>query len=229
MNVPPFIPQPIEVPGNVAEERRTVCLRFIRRTVTFHFLSAVGIVVVSLLPMPMVPLEVSGAVALALLLVLSMVRNLAKGYPADLKISVALAPIFWFFTGVALGSLGRSGLPVWAIGVGLPFSVAYTFLAGKDHSFMGHFALSLVASSIAIGAVVAIFNVPYPTSAWALAINAVYLSYFVYDLAAILTRRLPREEWGAVVDLYRDVLNVLTYSVRVYKHWKTHRIWSLPK
>ncbi|HCD99673.1 MAG TPA: hypothetical protein DER07_01365, partial [Armatimonadetes bacterium] len=68
-----------------------------------------------------------------------------------------------------------------------------------------------------------------PASLWGLAANAAYLFFLVYDLAAVLTRRLPKEEWGAVVDLYRDALNFLTYSVRVVRHWRKHRIWSATK
>jgi FtsH-binding integral membrane protein len=57
-------------------------------------------------------------------------------------------------------------------------------------------------------------------------INVVYLSYLVYDLAALLTRRRLGEEVGAVLDLYRDVLNMFSYPIRVWKHWRTHKIWS---
>jgi hypothetical protein len=50
----------------------------------------------------------------------------------------------------------------------------------------------------------------------------------VYDNASLLARRRLGEELGAVVDLYRDVLNVFGWVVRVLAHWRKHRIWNIP-
>lgn len=229
MNVPPFIPEPIEIPGNVAEQSRRLCLRFVRRTVAFHALSVLLIALVAALPVPWLPAEAPGLGALAALVALSAVRNLAKGYPADLRISILLSPFLWVMIGLAAGALARHGWPLWAPLVGVACSLLYTLLSGRDHSFVGQYVLSLAASSLAIALICREAGIGPPTSLWAQAINAVYLFYLVYDLAAVLTRRLPREEWGAVVDLYRDVLNILTYSLRVWLHWRKHRIWSVTK
>ena len=54
-----------------------------------------------------------------------------------------------------------------------------------------------------------------------------YLAYFVYDLAALQTRRRLGQELGGVMDLYRDVLNFTTYPIRVVQHWRRHRFWSV--
>lgn len=229
MNVPPFIPEPIEIPGNVAEQSRRECLRFVRRTVAFHALSVAFVALVALVPVPWLPAEVPASAALATLVALSAVRNLAKGYPADLRISVALAPFLWAMLGLTAGALARQGWPVWAPLAGVLCSLAYTLSSGRDHSFVGHYALSLLASSVLLAFAFRELGVGPPASLWALAANAAYLFFLVYDLAAVLTRRLPKEEWGAVVDLYRDVLNFLTYSVRVVRHWRKHRIWSATK
>ncbi|MEJ5170377.1 MAG: hypothetical protein WHU10_05265 [Fimbriimonadales bacterium] len=229
MNVPPFIPEPIEIPGNVAEQSRRECLRFVRRTVVFHALSVGLVALVALAPLPWLPAEAPAIAALATLLALSAVRNLAKGYPADLRISVALAPFLWVMLGLTAGALARQGWPVWSALAGVLCSLAYTLASGRDHSFVGQYALSLAASSVALLLVCRELGLGAAATVWALVWNAGYLFYLVYDLAAVLTRRLPKEEWGAVVDLYRDVLNFLTYSVRVVRHWRKHRIWSLTK
>ncbi|MCX7800191.1 MAG: hypothetical protein N2109_07610 [Fimbriimonadales bacterium] len=229
MNVPPFIPEPIEIPGNVAEQSRRACLRFVRRTVAFHALSALLIALVACVPLRWLPAEAPGVGALATLVALSAVRNLAKGYPADLRISVLLAPFLWVMLGLTAGALARQGWPVWAPLVGVGCSLLYTLLSGRDHSFVGQYVLSLAASSLAIALICREAGIGRPASLWAQALNAGCLFYLVYDLAAVLTRRLPKEEWGAVVDLYRDVLNFLTYSLRVWHHWRKHRIWSATK
>ncbi len=33
---------------------------------------------------------------------------------------------------------------------------------------------------------------------------------------------------AAVTDFYRDVFNVFGYVIRVARHWRKHRIWSMP-
>ena len=63
--------------------------------------------------------------------------------------------------------------------------------------------------------------------AQALSWNAIYLTFYVYDLASLLARRRIGEEWAAVVDLYRDVLNVFGWIVRVFAHWRKHKIWNV--
>jgi hypothetical protein len=44
MNVPPYMPEPIEIPGNVSEEPRGVCLTFVRRTALLYSASVALIV-----------------------------------------------------------------------------------------------------------------------------------------------------------------------------------------
>jgi hypothetical protein len=50
-----------------------------------------------------------------------------------------------------------------------------------------------------------------------------YICYFVYDLSMLVKRRRMGEEVAAVADLYRDLINFVTYSVRVYFHWRKFR------
>ena len=228
MNVPPFIPQPIEIPGNVSEEARPVCLAFVRRAVTFHFLSVVCILGVAILPIPVLPLEFVGPWILGVLLLLSLVRGLAKGRPVEFWVSVGIAPALLIVVGLAARALWEAGWPVWAPGAGLFFSLVYSWVSGRDHSFVGQYVLSLIASSIFIAIVQQTVQEVSAHPATALLGNGAFLFYFVYDLAAILTRRRKGEEVAAVVDLYRDVLNGATYTVRVWRHWQKHKIWSVP-
>jgi FtsH-binding integral membrane protein len=229
MNVPPFIPQPIEIPGNVSEEPRAVFLVFVRRAVTLHFASALCVVGIAFLPVAPLPLEFCGTWLLGVLVLLSIVRNTAKGRPVEFWLSVGISPALLVVMGLSARVLWDLKWPVWALGAGLFFSVVYTWLSGRDHSFVGQYVLSLIASTVFI--VIVQRTVPEVSGHQTAAVvgNAVFLFYFVYDLAAIVTRRRKGEELAAVVDLYRDFLNGLTYSVRVWRHWQKHKIWSLPQ
>ena len=51
-----------------------------------------------------------------------------------------------------------------------------------------------------------------------------YFSYYIYDLAALLQRRKGQDPWLAVMDLYRDILNFVSYTFRVIHHWRNFRI-----
>jgi FtsH-binding integral membrane protein len=228
MNVPPFIPEPIEIPGNVSEERRAVCLAFVRRTATYHFLSVLFVAGIAFIPVEPLPLEFSGSWIVAMLLLLSLIRGLAKGKALELWLSVGISPALLIVLGLAARVLWDTGQPVWAPAVGLFFSLVYTWVSRRDHSFVGQYVLSLIASSIFIAVVERSLNEPAPMVATALIANGAFLFYVVYDSAAVLTRRRKGEELAAVVDLYRDFLNGLTYSVRVWRHWQKHKIWSLP-
>jgi hypothetical protein len=229
VNVPPYIPEPIEVPGNVADERHHVRLRFVRRVQLRHALTLLVILAIATLPVEPPRWELTGALALVSLLGLSIVRQLVKAKPADPKVSLMLAPLLFFSLGLCLRELSQMGWPVWTPLVGVGCAVIYGLLSGRDYSFLGMLVLSLITSSTGLVA-------HGLTTGWSasylwygLLFNALYLIYYVSDLAALQTRRRLGEEWGAVMDLYRDVLNALTYSIRVWKHWRKHRIWSLPR
>jgi hypothetical protein len=229
MYVPPYVPQPIEISGNVAEEPYKVRLSFIRRVSLLHFLTVLIAAAVAAVPQATASAIAAALFLFVILLLLSMVRGLAKGREADQRLSLFLLPILLFAIAVWFRALYFEGWAIWAIGVGIPCALAYVMLCGRDLSFVGMFALALICSSLIITGLCWWLRVSGLSTSAALSLNAVFLFYYVYDLAALLTRRRVGEEWGAVVDLYRDILNGLTYPIRVYHHWKKHNIWAPPK
>lgn len=116
------------------------------------------------------------------------------------------------------------GWPVWSLGLPLAGVAFYTIACGRDFSFIGLWMLSAV---LIVGTVSVVAWLTHPgllSSVNAATFALAYLSYYVYDLAALLTRRRRGEEIGAVVDLYRDVLNFTTYTGRIVQHWRKFRI-----
>jgi hypothetical protein len=223
------MPEPIEIPGNISEEHRSACLAFVRKTAILHMLSVFVIIGVAFIPQPRTPIAWTALAIFIALLILSMVRGIEKGRRLDLLISVTLMPILLVPMGMAVRELWMNNVPIWALGVGLVFSLLYTLLSGRDHSFVGQFVLSLIASSLTIAFVEHKIQVGISRSVLSILSNGGFLFYHVYDSAALLTRRRKGDELAAVVDLYRDFLNGLTYSVRVWRHWQKHKIWSLPR
>lgn len=226
MYVPPYVPQPIEIPGNAAEEPYLVRLGFVRRVVFLHILTVALAAIMAYLPLPLLPPIQAAGIVLILLVVLSMVRGMAKGRQADVRISTFLLPVLLLGLALWLRALFDEGWGVWAAGVGLACAVAYVAASGRDLSFVGMFVVAFIASSCLIALAGWRFHLAGLEVANAIILNGAFLFYYVYDLAALLTRRRLGEEWGAVVDLYRDVLNGLTYPIRVFRHWKEHRIWN---
>lgn len=228
MNIPPYFPEAIEIPGNVSEERYAVRLRFIRQVIALHFGTVLAVFAVAFLrPLPIHP-TAAAMWLVASLLAMSAIRQFHLARPEwDARLSSLLLPVVLSLCGVALGGLAGAGWPWEGVAGAALGWVAYACLCGRDFSFLG---LGFVASIGAlIGAVVGWTLERYGIagilrgSLFGLAVAF----YFVYDLSAMLTRRRKQDVVAAVADLYRDVLNVLSYSVRVYRHWKKYPFRAL--
>ncbi len=226
MNVPPFIPPQIEIAGNVAEEKYAVRIGFIKRVVLLHAAFSGFILAVSLAPMPEAKLAVGAVLTLASLLGLSLVRGLAKGWRHEQFLSGVCVPPLVAGIAMLVKCSVEAGWPFWIFGLPSLATLLYTMSSGRDVSFVGMFTLTAIGSTTTL--VVGWASHWFSTVRLGEAVAAVlaYLLFYVYDLAALQTRRRLGEEFGAVLDLFRDVLNFTTYPIRVINHWRRHRIWS---
>lgn len=226
MYVPPYVPQQIEIPGNVATERYLVRLGFIKRVVALHTVSVAIVLGLSYLPRKLDLFQSAGLTLIALLS-LSMVRGLVKGKRYEQLVSALIAPVLFVGLGQLIAIGPERNWPQWVIGIAPLGIVVYVLACGRDLSFMGMFVLCavFVLCGLALAEIAGYIDGRVFLEAATLGIA--YVFYFVYDLAALLTRRRLGEEVGAILDLYRDVLNFSTYTVRVIRHWRKHRIWSL--
>ena len=228
MYVPNYIPQPVEIPGNVALERWNSKLVFLRRVTAWHLLSVGVVAGLVLLDLPKVTLW-AGLIALILMIVgLDLLRIATRRTPWDLRISVAAFPAALIIVAEVLRTLRENGFPVWAPLFGLLSAVAYTLFCRRDFSFIGQYLLSMIVSEVALAVVSISFGFGVARASWAMGANAVYLTFYCYDLASLMSRRRLGEEPAAAVDLYRDVLNVFGWTLRCARHWKRHRIWTTP-
>ena len=229
MYVPNYIPEPLEVPGNVALDAYSAKVDFIRN-VTWKYGLSVGLCGV----LAAVPLsQLNGASILialvVLLLTLDVLRIRMRGKTLEAKVSSFLLPGVIALVGFGSRFLIESGWPLWSIGFGMVAMLVYTVLCGRDFSFVGCFALSAPPSCIAAIAFSRFMRFSPILDQRIIGINLVFLCYVCYDLASILARRRKGETWAAVVDLYRDVFNFVGYFRRCLQHWRKHRIWLTPK
>jgi FtsH-binding integral membrane protein len=228
MYVPNYVPDPVEVPDNVTQEKYRDRLAFIRRVSALHILSLLGVLAVVIAPLPRFEPAPALIYLAVFLLGLELLRILFRGRKADVISAVSLLPPLLAVTGIAADSVLAAGFPVWSAPIGVCCAVIYAMLCGRDFSFVGQYLLSLIVSS-AIIAFVVVFGASGPQqAARALAWNAIFLIYYVYDLASLLARRRKGEELAAVVDLHRDALNLFGWTARVITHWRQHKIWTLP-
>ncbi|HRI42806.1 MAG TPA: hypothetical protein PLL78_10235 [Fimbriimonadaceae bacterium] len=224
MNVQPYFPEQIVEPGNVADERYSTRLGFVRRVAFGHYLTILAGTWVAGSLHAQLPAPTAAMVAGGLLLVLSMLRNFAGHSRLELVgNALLLAPLL-----IVLGLLARAGIdrgiPLWSIPIAATCAMGYVAVCGRDFAFLGQFAMSFLGTVAVLVALLLNGIVPLSAVASASGVAAAYLAYTVYDLAALLTRRRLGEELSAVVDLFRDVLNFLTYSFRVIQHWRQFRI-----
>ena len=226
MYVPNYVPEPLEVPGNVTLAPYPVRLAFVRRVTLLHAASLCLVAGLAWLPVRPVPLGAALGVLAVHLLLLDLVRVRLRGRPKEPSTSVALSGSMIAVVAVCARTAVLDGIPVWAMLVGPAFALAYTLLCGRDYSFVGCGLLSLIGSSVLLAGLAVQTGLGPGSAAWALGLNAAYLVYVVYDLASLMSRRRRGEEAAAVVDLYRDVFNVFGYVPRVVAHWRRHRIWG---
>jgi hypothetical protein len=171
------------------------------------------------------PLVILGVLA-ALILILCGVRIATRATKTEVVLSCAFLPVLLVVAALAVKSLNNRDLPVWGLSLGVGAAVLYAKLCGRDFSFVGQYLLSLIASTVALAIVAIVLGIGTVTTAFLMSTNALYLSFYVYDLASLLARRRLGEDAAAVVDLYRDIFNFFGYTLRVARHWKKHRIWA---
>ncbi|HMS55270.1 MAG TPA: hypothetical protein PKA27_07685 [Fimbriimonadaceae bacterium] len=226
MYVPSYIPDQIEIDGNVAEAKWSTVVGFVRRVTTMHLITLLVVAFLVDMPVAVMGLEASIPFLIAALACLSLTRGIGKGKRWEQQLSWVLAPVMLVTLASLLRELGNLNWPIAALVVGPAIASAYSWVAGRDLSFLGMF---LFAFGLSTTVVVALCSESRVQALEAALVNGLWVFYYVYDLAALLTRRRLGEEWGAVLDLYRDVLNLTTYPIRVWRHWAKHRLWSIPK
>ncbi len=221
MQVQPYFPEQESVLDNVANAPYDERLVFVRRVLLGLFLS---FGVIRLFAGVGFPISQVQALYLLLLgsLVLSATRRMTGGGKWDQLTSVVFGIPWLAITGYWLGTL--KGLPLEIIFIAAFLPILYGLVCGRDYSFVAQFFLSFFALVL-----VGLGGVGVGAWSWSefgvgCSLGGVVQCYIVYDLAALLNRRRRGEEIAAVVDFYRDFLNILTYSLRVVQHWRNFKI-----
>ncbi len=226
MYVPNYIPEPLEVPGNVTEEPYPLRIHFVRRVAVLYLVSVLITAGICHLHFPHAEFYVP-LIAIAVCLVgLDLLRIVMRGKPAEAKVSSLCLPAALVFSAWLLREIQWNGWPIYQALVGPICVFLYVFLSGRDFSFVGCCVLSFISSSVCVAGIAVSSNLDRVHAGFALGFNAIFVIYLVYDFASLLARRRRGEELAAVVDLYRDVFNFFGYAVRMVKHWRKHRIWT---
>ncbi len=228
MYVPNYIPDPIEIPRNVTQEPYLARVAFIKRVASLHFATLVIVLAIAYSPIGL-PTAMAWWPLAVMILGLAVIRVALRRGAKEAKVSSILLIPLLIVVGLALNPVVLSGRPLWTLILGPGFALVYCILCGRDFSFVGQYLLSLIASSTTIAALAVMAPSSIDNARFGLIVNAAYLTYWVYDLASLLARRRLGEEFAAVVDLYRDVLNIFGYIARCIGHWRKHRIWVLPR
>jgi len=227
MYVPNYIPEPLEVPGNITEERYPIRLVFIRRVALLYLGSSAVIALLTQFSFPRMGIVYSMIALAACLTGLDFLRIGFRGKPSEAKISALCLPAVLVLVAWGIREIAIDGWPIFQPAIGVMSVIAFAFISGRDFSFVGCWFISLIASTVGVAAVAGAEHFDRLHAAFALGSNACFVTYLVYDLASLLARRRRGEELAAVVDLYRDVFNFFGYAVRMVKHWQKHKIWTV--
>jgi len=224
MYVPNYVPEPLEVPGNITLEKYRHRVSFIRKVVLWHSVSVAVLTIWTVLAPKTGSAGIWGVCLIAAILAADFARIALRGGDSEWWVSAGfLLPILTFF-GLLLNHWTSIDFPAWASVIGCVCLTVYTLAAGRDFSFPGSFAICWPISSLLVYLVARAQELSVGGMIGAVALNSVTLGYLIFDLASLLPRRRRNEVAGAVADLYRDVFNIFGYIPRVLVHWRKHRI-----
>lgn len=219
---PPYFPEPITVPGSVASVKYGERLLFVRRVLYGHLVTVAMIGVSSFWPDWPLTLKATGLLLFLLLVCSSIVRRAMGSGTTEAILS-------WALTLPAIPCVGQivrgvsADLPVWTLGIAPLAILSYLLLCGRDFSFAGMGVLSGIATLAAAFSVAGFGAAPWSEIPTALGLAFGYLLYLPYDLSMVMKRRRPEEYYSSVADLFRDLLNWISYIVRVVLHWRRYR------
>jgi len=221
MYVQPYFPEPLTVPGNVASEPFRIRLLFLRRVIAAHALSLLVVAVCTLFVPTLVAWPLCGWMLLGFLLGLSAARQLLPEPKSDGLLSfLILLPVLFLLAQVLRQIAAEEFILIWPAGLASLVALVYAFACGNDFSFVGQFFISsvVVVGTLVCGALARWIPWDFVLSSSVLAVAWIF--FYVYDLAALMRRRRTPEIIAATADLYRDILNFITYTVRVIRHWR---------
>lgn len=226
---PPIFPEPITLKGCAAEAPYDQRIGFIRRVAANSSLSALVFAGMTFawsrppLISALMDLHWSSVyfAAFVSLLVLIAARRVST------PMQVVLAALFFVCWSAFFAVVGLSlrdafsgfvyGGATLYVGLALGFG-AYALLCGRDYTHVGSFVLTSLFIVAVWGVCWALFH-PSAVEAVSLLVGTICANfYWHYDLAMILRRRRLSEPFSAIVDLYRDMLNFISYPVRVYMY-----------
>ena len=214
MIIPNYVPEPVEVPGNVHDQPYSVRVIF-NRQVVIAFAVTWFVASLAALALPQVEWNIALPVYLGWCLVLGLVRLILRGSDWEAKVSVATWPL-------TVGCLAMllEAAPVNLVPYGLAIATLTIYTLGSGHDFSFPRAFLLMWLVILSGTAALDFAWPH------LAYATVFAYYVVYDLWCIQYRRQPKEVMAGAVDICRDMLNVLGWIVRVIAHWRKYHLWT---
>jgi hypothetical protein len=213
--IPSYTPDPIEVPGNVHEQRYRVRVRYNLRAVLYLAGMALAVAALQrLLPVYAFPHALGAYFSWTLLL--GLVRIRCRGTPFDADFCTWTAPITILTLALLVRALPFSPVP---FGVGILALASYTFLSGLDFSWPRAFAVATIAQILCASMLGQLGH-----AFWLMHIS--FCFYVVYDLWCTQYRRKPTEAFAGALDVLRDYLNVFGWLVRVAQHWRKHRLWT---
>lgn len=230
MYVPNYVPSQVEIPGSVAEKSWREKVLFLRyATMAFGILAILISLVAIVVPYDLDSFPTVVILAIGGCLFLNLIRTFARDSQLERGPSLVVTPFVLLTLGLTLGGFQRLGVPIWAMASSWFFFTLYTYLCGRDFSFLGQLILGSLASVVLDLLVVFLWRLGTKIGLEAVAISLVSSFYFSYDLASIMSRRRRGEELHAGIDFLRDMFNFVGFSIRCRRHWRRHKIWVTQK
>lgn len=214
MIIPNYVPEPIEVPGNVhdlpyrhrVEFNRQVILRF------------AGSVTAAQLASSLVPkFETAWMVAIYLgwTIVLGLFRIVFRSQTIESRVTGTSLIITVGLLSLLLAAIPYDARPLVFCALGL---AVYAQFSKGDFSYPQAWlwgTLGLICADWLLGG----------TTGLRALTQACLWYYVIYDIWCIQYRRRYHEAWAGANDIFRDFMNIWGWLARVAAHWKKYGLW----
>jgi hypothetical protein len=212
--IPNYVPEPIEVPGNVHDLPYRHRVEF-NRQVIFRFAASLTLAQLASGVVPKFDPVWMAAIYLGWTIILGLFRILFRSQTIESRVTGASLGITVGLLSLVLATIPFDARPLAFASIGLAI---YAEFSRRDFSYPQAWlwgALGLVLADWLLGG-----------TSGRLALAHVCLWYYViYDIWCIQYRRRYYESWAGANDVFRDFMNFWGWLARVAAHWKKYGLW----
>lgn len=214
-----IFPEPLRVENRAAIQPYRVRLEFTKKVLAVHAVLILTVGLFAIFFEPFLSSHLYLPIHAGAIIFLTAIRYFLKSGKFESILSIAVALANSFVACSTFAFLERQGFPAWSLAAAGILILIYLAACGHDFSFLGSIFAPLIPFGIFLIALHYTKTLPpfNPTGGFFCVL--IILSYSSFNQAMIMKRRRADEVLSSVADFQRDIVNLVTYPIRIILHW----------